>query len=1533
MKKTMKRVFAMMLVVVMTIGAAPLSGFVGLDLPEFGGIKKLTDSVSEFFDGFSPKAEAATSGYYTYTVSGGNATITDVSTSISGDITIPSTLGGYSVNRIGDSAFWECTSLTGITIPNGIISIGENAFYNCKSVTNIIIPESVTNIGNFAFYGCGSLTSVTIPDNINIISDYMFYECKKLADITIPDSVTSIGNNAFYYCTSLTNITIPNNVTNIGRYAFYFCKNLTKVKIGNKVTNIDSNAFQYCYSLTSITIPDSVSSIGFSVFSHCINLTNVTIGNGVISIYSDAFYDTALYNDESNWENDVLYIDDYLIAATELISGSVSVRKGTKVIADSAFYNCDSLTSISIPDSVINIGSNTFCNCTGLMNIELSNAITRIYDEVFANCGRLSSIIIPDGVTSIGYGAFANCGGLTIITIGNNVKSIDKDAFYDCYYVTDIYYTGTEEEWKAISISSGNPPFESVATIHFNSTPGGETPNPVYYTVTWDANGGMWSGDDIRKVFTTTVGGNITVPSDPEKDGYEFVGWTPAIPQTMPNCDLTFYAVWQEDIVTPSPEDIAKQKYIDEHVKFAKSSTFVDFKDENLANQFSEIIRDSAEYHWNNFIGFNFFTNYYDVVVAQVISSEEMHNAFVNMMNNYLVNDVRSVYTDIFDSINTIDGSTGLDEFEFFDMFMSKDLSAYKGTPIYNSVLHAFGKNKDDLVAKIFKGTDYVNRGLALASSAVDIVEGITDCVYYKSALDAYRQTNVYFKEVLKMVADSDIDSGLKKAISNFADASNEEDYLEYADTLFTKWKSVGVRKGLKISCDLFLGKLLAGTAKVILNIPLKGGATLASKTLTITTKSGGTVVATAAQVASGAVTGVTLGMTVSSILVNSGDFSYNAAACAHMGDFANAVWPVLTKLEQQLTANPTFENALYFENAFALYKEIQIMSVKDMIAIAEAKNDSFVYWLFGKIEDVSDFVAIETKFRNLNCHTSDFSELLAGEYKRKEATGYKVSVTACPVDVYVYDSKGTLVARVINDFAEVFDNRISVHVIDSVKYFGLPNDEEYSIKISATDEGEMDYSVFEFNGNAVMKRDVSTENIPLVDGKTFTGKIDNVTDTDIENYNLIVSGTGEVIEAEKETDCIHATGISISQTAAEMKVGEKISLSASVIPSYSTDKIAWHSSNESVAKVLEDGTIEAVGGGEAVIKAIANSSVYVECTVKVEGTEEYTITWVWCEEEWSFSYPVGSELPMFQGSVPEGYIFIGYSPEIPDVMPAKNLVLTAIFESVSEHEHSYKLVGVVDSTCETEGRYTYSCICFDGYDEAIPAKGHTPNYSGWSIDEPTCTEDGRKIFYCKVCGKACEEESIPSTGHTQGSWVALTSPSCTEDGEKVAYCTKCGVIVANDVIPATGHTPGEWIMVVDPTTESCGEKIKKCIECNEIVDGALVEELPEVTIINGTITEGTCVVGETITIVPKQIDGKIFRRWSVTGAFVEPIATTNSVLSVYLETEEVTITAEYDDCECKCHKGGITAFFFKIVVFFQKLFGKNVECPCGAKH
>ena len=219
-----------------------------------------------------------------------------------GNITIPEVVvyegTTYKVEEISDSAFYNCTSLTSVTIPNSVTSIGEGAFNGCQSLTSIDIPNSVTSIGERAFDGCQSLTSINIPNSVTTIGEGAFSGCQSLTSINIPNSVITIGERAFAGCTSLTSIDIPNSVTTIGESAFSDCDDLKSINIPNSVTSIGERAFFWCTRLKSVTIGNSVTAIDFNTFEGCTSLTDIycyatTAPQAYGSVFGDLNYTNA----------------------------------------------------------------------------------------------------------------------------------------------------------------------------------------------------------------------------------------------------------------------------------------------------------------------------------------------------------------------------------------------------------------------------------------------------------------------------------------------------------------------------------------------------------------------------------------------------------------------------------------------------------------------------------------------------------------------------------------------------------------------------------------------------------------------------------------------------------------------------------------------------------------------------------------------------------------------------------------------------------------------------------------------------------------------------------------------------------------------------------------------------------------------------------------------------------------------------------------------------------------------------------------
>lgn len=379
--------------------------------------------------------------------------------------------GDYSIKNgtivIADGAEFWSSSIDCLTIPKSLKNIGvntlthlynierftvdtNNSYYSSdeygvlynKNKTELIrypvsnektcyeIPVSVIEIGSNAFDG-SNLYSVTIPDGIINIGDEAFFDCDKLIDIVIPNSVKFIRENAFSYCNGLKNITIGSGVQHIGRGAFCDCSNLTVISVDQNNSHYSSDEFGVLYNKnkteliqypignkqTSYVIPDSVNLIGDASFSDA-KLKDVKIPNSVT------------------------------------------------IIGDGAFYRCVNLTEITIPNSTVEIDDRVFCYCENLTNITIGVNVRRIGVCAFYAC-NVKEFVIPDSVKIIDDQAFGYCEKLETITIPNSIESIGRLAFYFCTNLNNVYYNGTEHQWKSIEVGVYNEWLLN-ATIRYN---------------------------------------------------------------------------------------------------------------------------------------------------------------------------------------------------------------------------------------------------------------------------------------------------------------------------------------------------------------------------------------------------------------------------------------------------------------------------------------------------------------------------------------------------------------------------------------------------------------------------------------------------------------------------------------------------------------------------------------------------------------------------------------------------------------------------------------------------------------------------------------------------------------------------------------------------------------------------------------------------------------------------------------------------------------------------------------------------------
>ena len=425
-----------------------------------------------------------------------------------GDVVIPENIAydgtTYSVTSIGGSAFYYCTGLTSVTIPNSVTSIGGSAFSGCSGLTSVTIPNSVTSIGDGAFGGCSGLTSVTIPNSVTFIGEYTFAYCSELTSVTIPNSVTSIGYSAFRGCSSLTSVTIPNSVTSIGYYAFSGCSGLTSVTIGNSVTFIGGYAFYNCTGLTSVTIPNSVTSIGDNAFYNCTGLHSLTIGTGVLSIGDYAFG----YN--SNYVKKT--IEKVIWLPNTPPTGYSDVNSRVSYVAN------DLYTGISCEYTYIYKYLSSLFEVDGIRYVPVSpsertcDAIDCTYNQEQTDISLCKTVSYKGVSMTLKDIKPYTCYNNTHITkvIVNYEGNIGNYAFHDCSAITSADITAKSIGYSAFSdcsaIVSADITAESIGNYAFNNS---ATNNEAIFKIVANTIGEKaFSG--CSKMTKATLGESLT---------------------------------------------------------------------------------------------------------------------------------------------------------------------------------------------------------------------------------------------------------------------------------------------------------------------------------------------------------------------------------------------------------------------------------------------------------------------------------------------------------------------------------------------------------------------------------------------------------------------------------------------------------------------------------------------------------------------------------------------------------------------------------------------------------------------------------------------------------------------------------------------------------------------------------------------------------------------------------------------------------------------------------------------------------------
>ena len=396
-------------------------------------------------------------------------------TSKKGEFKMPDT-----VKSVGAYAFAYNENITKIELSPELAVIEEEAFESCTSLAEVKFGNKLETIDNGAFCDCESLAKVELPESVKIIGSYAFINCLSLEEINIPANVSELAFDTFSYCDMLGKVSVDKNNKNyVVKDNVIYDKDITQIvlypsgregdyEIPDSVQSISSDTFYSCPSLTKITVPASVTNIDDFAFQSCYSLEAIEVSekNSNYASVGGILYDKS--------KTKILYIPSAMNGEAEITSGVTEI--GTEL-----FFNGVSITSFKVDSENKNYtsvdGALFSKDKTVLVKVPTANdgeykvpdGVKEIGVGAFYSCYDITSVTIPDGVESIMGNAF-EASGITKVYVPKSVKEIGMAAFGYGGELTDIYYSGSESDWKNISIDIENDNLEDgTVTIHYNS--------------------------------------------------------------------------------------------------------------------------------------------------------------------------------------------------------------------------------------------------------------------------------------------------------------------------------------------------------------------------------------------------------------------------------------------------------------------------------------------------------------------------------------------------------------------------------------------------------------------------------------------------------------------------------------------------------------------------------------------------------------------------------------------------------------------------------------------------------------------------------------------------------------------------------------------------------------------------------------------------------------------------------------------------------------------------------------------------------
>ena len=1040
------------------------------------------------------------------------------------------------VTSIGYFAFSECNNLTSVIIPEGVTYVGRGAFDECTSLTNVRIPDSVTYIGGRAFEDCHSLTSMIIPRSVTSVGPGTFADCIGLTSVTIPESVTSIGEESFSNCVSLTNVIIPRSVTDIYSNAFADCISLASITIPSSVTRIEDYAFLSCDSLASVTIPDSVALIGRGAFSGCSSLTDVYY-SGTAEMWNTI--SMGLFNDcltnatvHYNWASDGSSNNsNFSIPGLSINNFDENFYI---FLGDPHVYNMYQPDSPTYSELSVTLSWDGGTSPRDITWTSSDESVVKVVSEGVSYENALPRFEGVNTGTAVLTATNQDGDSLSFDVTVVNPNTLEFTNIYDSiqYYESGAFYSA------ASSISDSVEILLQFANKRIEAYPCGIEEEmvdrlslePITLTAVVSGNDLSFDRDTYQNTFTATYEGIafetavydlLTLfPSNIDAFCNESAAYSVEITLASDSFEAPIIETYNFTVVD------AELLRADEHIGFITTNNAYILSKQNNYGRSMVALKGDAEYQWSRWSTFD-FENYYEVVMADLLigmldAPQTGSSIIQEMLKEWYGN-----YSTILDGVDTIVDESYADVFDISEIKIDKILKVskydtdgiYVDDELYQAVFDTFGNvGNAEKIQTLFARIDKTTQVAGYVNLAGNVIQDFIAWGNTVAVMNAFKGADKELQKVFRSLADSipDSERKMKEAVEDYLNYSH--DHSGFVTELYETIVGLRINVGLdtfssvvgKKAWDYFALKAVGWIGNISIN-----GAKLSSTAVFSTITS-----ATSQAIAGATLTGVTLGLCVSDLICNSGDKAAEMGKLIAMSEYAPYIIHTLESYEANLRAHRSDDVVILFENAFHLHQATQSYIMDHTVKALEAKADSILQSILGNQEYykiAATTLANKRVIDNMECCGS-----LAAESAVVET---KVIAIKCPVDVYFYDGQGNEVVRIINNTTEFVSDELDIYIRDGEKFIAVPADQEYYVKIIATDVGTMDYLAMEFNEMLELTRTLVTENIPLIRERVFEGAIPEAQGMSNEEYALTWEENSVIPGGSPVPDTIDITG------------------------------------------------------------------------------------------------------------------------------------------------------------------------------------------------------------------------------------------------------------------------------------------------------------------------------------------------------------------------------------------------------------------------